>query len=363
MMNVTLSDVAQRVGVRKSTVSRVLNNRQTDIPVSAETRQRILDAVRDMGYHPNAAARALKTRHAGALGYILSESVTDGWSNEWYTKSLATVEQACRTYGYGLLVSRYNLSNVESFIFPPKVGQRSVDGLIIAGHVRSEVIERFKAFKMPHVCLGDEQEVAGLAPAFGSDSVGGTLMAVRYLVSLGHRHIGYAMSTLTPRVLNVFNEVVSVTKNEFGADAVRLTVVSPPDAGGDFRDGIPIMKKLLAFEPPARPTAILGTPQALAALLLEFKSYGFKCPEDFSLIALCNVRSSEYLDPPLTSLDLNVDHYVSEAVRLLVSHIEQNTPLTVEMSRHTTACQLLIRESCAPLRDREGVLVTDPEVL
>ena len=78
---ITLDDVARRAGVSKVTVSNILNNRPTAVPISEATRQRVLAAVQELGYYPNAVARALARQRADAIAIVLQfPAIFQGWS-------------------------------------------------------------------------------------------------------------------------------------------------------------------------------------------------------------------------------------------------------------------------------------------
>ncbi len=346
-MAVTLNDIARVVGVKKATVSRVLNNKPNPVKVSETTRAKIFRAAKELGYHPNAAARALSTRRTGHIGFILSDNVTDGWSNMFYSRMFAGVEQACRERGYGLNVSLYNISNIDTFVFPPKVGQRSVDGLVLTDYVKAAVAHRFREFDIPCVCIGDNTEVTELIPTVATDIVGGLFQTICYAVGLGHRRI--AMHTgIRRREREVGRMVMERMEQSPETAGCRLLLTGEIlNTEPDYTSGKPLMDLWLGMPPEERPTTIIASDQALQGLLRELRKHGVSCPRDVSLISSCNTSQCEFTDPPLTSLELNQQELGRIAANMLIDHLEQGTSLGPEMSRNDFPCRIIIRESCA----------------
>ncbi len=348
-MAVTLKDIAKQVGVQASTVSRVLNGKNTKIKVASETKRRIFTAVKELGYHPNASARSLVTSRTKHLGLIMSDKVTDGFSNTFYSKYIEGVEQACRACGYGLNISLYNLSCIKSFVLSEGIGQRSVDGLILLGYAQAEVLKEFQAFSIPCVFLGDDVEEEHTVATVASDLIGGILKAIEYLAWHGHQRI--AMTNIAYRrdcdSVHLHEQLIakdSVAKN------VNFSVLDLlGKVCGDFRDGPLLMKYWLDLPEDERPTAIIASDQAHTSLLREMRKVGLRCPEDISLISYVNTRLCEFADPPLTAIRQNVIQLADVAVKMLLKHVQLEVPLTAGDSRVNFPCELIVRDSCTQL--------------
>ncbi len=349
-MTVTLKDIADAVGVGKSTVSVVLNNKPNRIKISEKTRERIFQAVKDLNYHPSAAARALATKRTGHLGFMLSDVVADGLANAFYGRHLAGVERVCRDRGYGLNVCLYNLSNIESFVFPAKVGQRSVDGLILADHVEKAVIERFREFGVPCVSLGESVEVLGEIPTVACQFVDGMFEVVRYLVSLGHKRIAYHVVE-TRRAQEVLHLVSRRTETDPTMPGCRVVPFCSERVGRDYGSAPELVKQWLAHPPAERPTAIISSDQAIVALLTELDSHGLSCPRNISLVAGGDTSFCKFSRPAVTALAVDCDAMGGTAATMLIDHLEDNTPLTVASSQNDHPCWLVKRASCGPTPD------------
>lgn len=343
-MAVTLNDIAKMVGVKKATVSRVLNDKPNPVKVSELTKKKIFEAAATLGYHPNAAARALTTRRTGHLGFILSDAVTGGWANMYYATIFSGVESACREYGYGLNASRYNLTNVDSFVFPTRVGQRNVDGLILTGHVQVAVVARFREFGIPCVSIGDDLEISELIPTVSCDIVGGLYRAVRFAAERGHTRVGYCMIP-TRRGREVAQLLLDRVLADPATANCELSQIVP-QGQADYQAAGPIARDWLAMPADRRPTVLIASDQTLLSLTAELGRRGVQCPRDIQLISTCDTDLCLFSSPRLTAINQNLESLGRTTVNLLVNHLDKGQPLTSDMSQNNYPCELIIRESC-----------------
>ncbi len=343
---ITLKDIAEMVGVSKVTVSRILSGKSNDyIKIRDETREAVLSIARKYNYMPQHSALSLATQRTGHIGFILSDSIAEGWSNVYFAKGLAGVEQACRERGYGLNISLYNLSNIDSFVFPKRVRQRSVDGLVLTGYVEAAVVHRFKEFGIPCVCIGDNLEVAELIPTVSGDVVGGLFQAVKYLAGLGHRKILFD-SGVHRRDRQVGELLIERTKN--AAETKECSVMLPeiPQSGGSYDAAEPLIEYWLGICASERPTAIIANDQILLAFLRELRKRNLNCPDDVSLISTCDTHLCVFSDPPLSSMRQDLKLLGHFAANMLIDHLDKGTPLVAKMSKDDFPCELIVRESC-----------------
>lgn len=341
----TINDIAQVAGVTKSTVSVVLNNRSSLIKVSDATRDKIHNAARDLGYHPNAAARALSTKRTGQLGFILSDEITGGFDNVYFANTMSGVEKACRKRGYGLSVSLYNLSNIESFVMPPKVGQKAVDGLVLTGYVEADVVERFRQLDVPCVCIGDNVEISHLIPTFAGDIEDGMKKMLCHAARCGHQNIWY-VSAHTRRSVEAIEKATSLARQDAVCERLDVEVILSPVAKCDYSAAGPLLDQWLACDPAVRPSLIICTDQTAVAMLQLMAERGLSCPDDLALVACGDSTLAAYATPPLTALAQQMDNISDYAVEVLINHIEKETPLTPATSRGDWLFELVARKSC-----------------
>jgi len=345
-MKVTLADIAKRLNVSNMTVSRALN-KKSDPFISEATRRRVREMARAMGYQPNASARALRTQRTGNIAFILSDTIADGLANIYYANCLAGVEKACRRRGYGLSVSLYNLSNLDSFVFPQKVGQRAVDGLILGDYVQADVLARFNEFEIPLVCIGDDVERGEKVSAVIGNCLTNMWIAFRYLVRLGHRNVGIHVPGRR-RAEEYFNEFARQVAADGQYADCQVTALSTSQPGGDYDAAGPLMDTWLAGDPKDRPTAIYGGYQTILAFLKELSRRGLKCPRDISLISGFDTTFCRLTEPGITSIRQDMEGVGHTAANLLIDHLEKIRPLETKSYPVDLSGELVERESCGP---------------
>lgn len=345
---VTIRDVAKHAGVSKATVSFVINADRSPVTISEKTRKKVLQAISDVNYHPNAAARALSTNQTGQIGFLLSDSTTDGWRNLHFASALAGVEEVCRNREFGLNISLYDLSNLDSFIFPKKISQRSVDGLVLVGHVKAGVVARFREFGIPCVCIGDDFETAEHIMTLCADVKGGLLRAVEYLASLGHKRISYKPDPAR-RSFEIGNELIEEASQNHSTSGCELSLFNIDESFGDYRDAETIVEKWITIPEDKRPTAIIANDQVVIGIVKELSKHGLSCPDDLSLISGCDNGVCDMMNPAITAIDFNMFKLAKLAVNTLIDHVADNKDLSAERSMSDFPCELRIRNSCKQL--------------
>ena len=178
----TISDVAKRAYVSKSTVSHVINGTRV---VDAETKRRVLAAIADLGYRPNSVARSLTTRRTGTIGMIVSDA-----SNQFFGDMLRGVEDVLRPANYALIVCNTDeaLEREEHYL-NLLLGQR-VEGIIAAATSQKwAALTLAEASHTPIVFV--DRRFEGLeGPYVGANNVQGAHQGTRHLIDCGYREIG-----------------------------------------------------------------------------------------------------------------------------------------------------------------------------
>ncbi len=338
---ITMVDIANAANVSQPVVSAVLNNNYKNIKVSKENREKILRIAQEKNYYFNAAARALSSKRTGNIGFILSDNISDGWANATFARSLNGAEGACRELGYNINICRYNLSNLDSFVFPEKIGQRSVDGILFTGYVNADVLRKFKEFDIPGVCIGDNLGVRDIMPTVACDFVNGLYLSVNALNELGHRHI-IICAQQTERERDIIAQLIFLLRRR--NCPVDIDYYQPESYLGNYNDAASLFQYWKSFTPEKRPSAIIATDQVLISLLAIIQKEHYRVPEDLSLISTCESALCHYGLLPLSSIGYDLEKQGSIAARMLIEHLSDDAPLTPEMSR-VEPCHMNIRES------------------
>jgi LacI family transcriptional regulator len=329
----TQNDVAKLAGVSRATVSYVLNRAANDrVPISDETRQRVLDAIEEIGYEPDARAQALRSGNTKTIALIIPDL-----RNPHFSEYAIGIEQAARASGYHVLLSSTALNDEYAVdIFKDLAGRR-IDGLILASSLIVESAEgqttlaRMRERGLPIVELSENY----------ADYRDATREVMSYLLSLGHRRIGF---------------INGVGGHELGQDRLEQYKASLKDAhvpidteliaecGPTIEDGYQASSKLLRLR--ARPTAILAINDLLAiGALRGAADLGLQVPKDVSLVGFDDILIGNYLVPRLTTVTKYTHELGSQAFEVLLARM-QNPDLPRELIHNPS--KLIIRESTGP---------------
>lgn len=339
---VTLIDVAKRAGVSRQTVSRVLNG---DPHVAEETRRRVEEAIRALGYRPNRAARSLARGQTNTIAVVVPYTAEYLFSDPHLLRFIAGVDQEANQRDFVLLVSSakspHDLSAYE------RVAQLGgVDGIIVVETVPTAAgLDLLLQHGHPCVVLG-----YGLRGAdcycVHADDFGGARLGTLHLLSLGHRRIG---------VISGPDETVVAI--EARLQGVRRTLAEHgyrlPDeyvVAGDFtpESGYEAARRLMSL--PAPPTAIFALNDRMAIGAIRYlKEAGYRVPQDVSVIGFDDVPLAELFDPPLTTIRQPALEMGQQAARVLFDLIRGYAPATRTL---VLPVDLIVRKSTAPLEER-----------
>lgn len=288
----TVKEVAKRAGVSVGTVSNVVTGRT---PVSAKRRQRVLAAIRELGFQPNHIARSLKLRHTQMLGMVVSDI-----TNPFFSHLVRGAEDAASQHNYLLLTF-----NTDDRIEREKqalavLRQRRVDGILLVvapqegeySHV-SEVL----ATETPVVCL-DRVPPKIAVDSVTVDNVRAARECVRHLIERGHSRIGIitgsiALQTARERLQGYRKALV----------AARLPIRHDLIREGTFRtsSGYELGKDLLSR--PDRPTALFCSNAMMAfGVLKAIEELGLRCPQEIAVAVFDDSALAEIVRPHLTSV-------------------------------------------------------------
>jgi len=351
---VTIQDLARLAGVTKAAVSVVLNRREVGIRVGAEQRAKILALAKELNYTPRASACALSTGRTCHIGFLLSSKICLGLANTYFATVLSGVQQACQERGYNCTVSTYDLSTIKNFIMPKKLRQHSVDGVVITGPVEAKVIKLFQAQQIPFVMVGDTTNfpLQGLL-AVAPDMVTNWVTALAHLTRLGHRHLTIpGFFTNDQRFHDLLAQGLDMFKARHPATPLTVDVPSLHETGEDlyqraFAAGLAWTK----VRPQTRPTALISHDQWCIGFMSGVQRGGLACPRDLSILSNNNTPLCQWVNPPISAIDLEPYERGQAATNLLVDLVEKRISLA-EAYRHTAASwtpgRLLERDSVGP---------------
>ncbi|WP_344804266.1 LacI family DNA-binding transcriptional regulator [Microlunatus ginsengisoli] len=306
-----MADIARRVGVSRAAVSFVLNDRP-DARISDETRERILQAASELGYRPNAGARALAARRSGLLGMV-TEIVTSSFGPG------AVRGAQDRAWGAGMflmIAASEGRQELEVAAVERLLEQR-VEGLIFASGPHEAVTVPPAAAEVPTVLLHCF-DPDGALPAVIPDEQGGGYAATRRLLSAGHRRIG--LVNVEAHSVAARGRLAGYTRAlaEQGiAPDPELITHSPADSIGGWSAAVRLL------DLPRPPTALFCCTDRMAMGAYDaIKERGLRIPDDVAVVGFDDqVIISAYLRPPLTTVALPFEEMGARAVEVLLARL------------------------------------------
>jgi LacI family transcriptional regulator len=334
----TLHDVARVASVSIATVSATLN--QTAY-VSPALQERVRKAVTEVGYHPDAIARSLKTRTTKTLGLIISDI-----SNPFFTSVIRGIEDVANARGYTLVLCNTDERLEKEQAYVQLLRSRRVDGVIMAPVGGAEdYIDFESAVGAPVVFI--DRRVPARADVVVVDNAHGAREVIRYLLDLGHRRIG--VITGLPKISTSEERLAGYQ------DALREAGLSADPAlrkVGDSRleGGYQAAQELIAMA--SRPTAIFATNNLMAiGLMRAVAERGLRCPNDISVACFDDFEWASVFHPRLTTVAQPTYEMGSKAAEFLLARL--TGPPIDDTQECVLTPTLVIRDSCAA-PPREG---------
>ncbi|MCC7301030.1 MAG: LacI family DNA-binding transcriptional regulator [Bacteroidia bacterium] len=336
---VSLKDVAEVLGVSKTLVSLVLNNKGDQQGISPETQRRVREMVVQMNYHPNLVARGLRTGKSNILGMVVADI-----SNVFYSKIVRAVEDKAALHGYHLMVcSSDEDPEREAELIRLLKDRQQVNGIIVATtQQKPEIFSRFKKEQFPFVLI-DRYLPRFECTQVLVDNVEGALSMTEHLITTGYSRI--ALLTISPSHLSSIRDRVTGYKEALKKHGIRfdprLVREIPFD---DIRNSMKKeLKDLLSRSVKADAVFLLNNNLALSCLE-TIRELDLKIPQDIALASFDDVEAFQLCYPPVTAVAQPLSEIGEKAVGLLIEQIMR--PETVQPRSEVLKTSLVIRKSC-----------------
>ncbi|ANE46924.1 LacI family transcriptional regulator [Paenibacillus swuensis] len=334
---ITMQRIADELKLSKNSVSQALSGKDG---VSEETRRLILETAERLGYEYTKSKKLQhsETAKTGTIALIASDFAfsMQGFFGEIYL----SIEREAREEGYEVIIQSVDAESAEQKILPPFLLNKSVDGVIILSHITTDYINDVIATGIPAVLI-DHHHPRIQADSILTNNRYGAYDAVRYLIELGHRRIGFLGNV---RFSPSYAERM---------DGFRMAM--------DERD-LPVMKEWMLTEAVEESAYVTQQVQALSEqptawfcvndglgffLNAALRQQGLHIPEDVSVVSFDNGYLSRVSAPPTTTVDVNLKLFAVKAVERLMERLREPDEPYTELLLPT---RLLIRESTGPVK-------------
>lgn len=332
---VTMRDVAKLAGVSQSTVSRILNQTAT-ISISEETCNRVYEAVKTLGYHPNMTARSLRTQQTHMIAVMIADI-----SNPMYHSIVRTVQAIARQRGYDVLIANSDHLYDNELHFIEAMMRRPVDGIIMVPFqlTNDDMTQFIDRTGVPVVTLAWPTHYPTVDTVFGQDEQA-TYTAIKWLIETkGHQRIGFigVSQTFSPgeRRKQAYLRALA----EF-----HLPVIPEYMLEGDFtiESGQHTMCQLL--ELPQPPTAVFACNDLMAVGAVDTaREMNFRIPQDVAVVGFDNIPVTTIIRPRLTTIEQNAVEIGEQLANTLFGRIDGT--ITEERYVYELPCRLIERET------------------
>lgn len=313
---VSMKDISAACGVSVATVSKALNDHRD---VSEETKRRIRQVAKEMGYFPNSSARILKTNKSFNIGVLfVDQEPQSGLTHEYFSNILDSFKNAVEAKGYDITFINCNKDRKGRLSYLEHSKFRGVDGVLVAcvNFEDPEVIELVKS-DMPVVTI-DYSFVDRLSVT--SDNTKGMTDLLEYVYAMGHRKIAYIHgqkeSDVTGNRLKGFRD----TAGKLGIETKNDYIIA-----GNYRD-IPNAAKntSILLNMKERPTCIVYSDDYSAiGGINEIKARGLTIPDDISVVGYDGINIAIQMEPKLTTVAQDTRAIGSTAADRLIDIIER----------------------------------------
>lgn len=350
--SVTLRDVALQAKVSVSTVSRVLNAKPLSVPITEDTRARVLETARILGYRANRLARGLVTARTNIVGirlpiYVPLEEASS-MIPTWYRMGFAAVGAQIAGVQSVMYPRNYDLHLFQEILDPDaaySLSERTpdlVDGLILP-NPDPTICSRLAKWGVHTVTIDynppEFSREFGLSSVY-LDSLGEFYRVFNGWIALGQTRIGlilFGASTDTEGKYQLMAYKRALADAGLPFDE-RLVV----EGSADLDRGQMLARRLLSVSVP--PSAIfVGRADNAVDVLRGIREAGKRCPDDVEIVVWCSDHAFEATDPPLAALDVPFHRLGMQAAELLLEEIGQTEH---EVTQRVVACRLVPRASC-----------------
>lgn len=333
-MAVTIKDVAKAAGTSVSTVSKVINGHYS---ISEETSQRVKEVIRELNYYPSASAQSFAKGRTKIVAVLAKLAPNNAFQNPHLFEIIAGMEETLRAKGYRLLLRGVDETNAYE-VAEEIISRRSADAVAIhvsvLTHPLSALLSRLR---FPHIVLGMPNFESQVCWIDNNNVYSGTI-AASYLLSKGYRRIAFLGGQ--------YYDLGSTLRLQGVRQGLKDALFPLDDQyvwlGESTRaDGYRMTKQLLAEK--QLPDAIICANNYIAmGCVAAVQEQGLRIPDDLGILAFDDYPFSQFVDPQLTVVDINVRDLGNQAAKSLMDIIRHPN---MQIQTYVTTSNLIERNS------------------
>lgn len=336
MRRVTLEDIARMANVSKSTVSRVINNK--DDGVSGDTRRRVQSVIERLEYKPNLLARGAAITRSKLIGVAVPD-ITD----PSICQMVRSIENNAAGIGYNILLCDTGASINKEEACIMNMVLKHVDGIILISSVREQlppVHSKLKKYRIPCVLLTRKIQQMDYSAGVFVDNEYASFLAAELLISHMSRDIVFLSpgedSPVAREHLEGYRCALKSHQLAYNKD-----LVCSGGAGGDMEDGHRMIESLLQKSIPFS-AVLAGNDRLAIGAMKALRKHNLRIPQEVELICFDSTRCGEIAEPALSAVEQPIPELGREAVKIILQLIEGKHP--VDQNKRLDA-HLIIRKS------------------
>jgi len=327
---VTMKDVAELANVSTATVSRVFSGSDT---VADKTRKKVIEAVKELNYHPNVLARQLRMMETKTIIVVVPDI-----TNTFFSKVLKGIEITARRNGYRVLLGDTGNDITIEHEYLKALYEKHADGLVLlTARMDRNTIESLME-KYPVVLACEYLEDSNV-PTVSIDNISAARKATEHLIKLGHKRLAHITGPMNVILSRDRLKGYKQAMKTYGLEIDPLLITE-----GDFyyKTGYDLMLKLMSIDNP--PTAVFAANDEMAiGAIKAIQSQGLKVPEDIAIVGFDNIEMSVIFSPSLTTIGQPMHKIGEKAMNLLLDLIRGKK---LRKNQFVLDDKLIIRESC-----------------
>ncbi|MBQ9730967.1 MAG: LacI family DNA-binding transcriptional regulator [Bacilli bacterium] len=312
--NVSIYDIAEYLQVSPATVSYVINGVNK---VSEKTKQRILDAIDELGYVPDHNARSLSTGKSHLIGLFLplDDASIAFLQNPFYVEFLGGLELGIANQDYDIVIgSQRNSANFKDWAI-----SRRLDGIVMLGKYPKNVYDDIKKLNIPVVLTDIYEEYSSEFYNVRINDEKGMYMATEYLIKNGHKNIGFigynTYSLVDMTRYNGYKKALIDNNIDINYSYIYPCLAT-------FEDGYKFADKLLENKDI---TAIVCAADIIAVSIIKrYSELNKKIPEELSIIGFDDIQVANYIHPGLTTIKQDITEKGRKTAELIINSLKNN---------------------------------------